>query len=200
MLTSPLAHHLIDLGPGDPAAAAPGALTPLGATHSMVKLNAAEATGYARGRGAALVELEQRITTQENNFASESEAARRHWVESESTRFATALSDGLSRLEQDVADGVARTLLPFVTERLRETALDHLAGAAEQLVTDSMPASLEISGPADLTAQLVKRLENLSVLVRIVPGDDVDLRVRADTSVLETRIKEWTARIAKAIA
>ena len=107
------------------------------------------------------------MSDQEARLRGEFEAARRRLVEGEARILEAKLEAGIEATRQDTAAAIARTLAPFIAGRLRDQALNDVVAAAEDLVRDSMPTTIEISGPADLMPVLAQRLEPLATVVRV---------------------------------
>lgn len=202
MQTSPLVQHLIDLNGDDaaPSGTAAGVLAPFGATHSAVRIAAADAAGFERGRQSTDAERAAVLSELETRHAHDLAEARRQWSEAEASRVATHLESSVAAMRVELAAAIARVLVPFVADRLRNDAVEDMVAAAESLVADAMPLTIEVSGPADLTAVLARRLETLGTVVRVAGASDAELRVRADERILETRMKEWLAQIEEALA
>jgi hypothetical protein len=199
MQTSPLARHLVTIGTSQAAVDAADVLAPHGATHSIARLAAAESEGYERGRAMAEAALAQRFQEQERHLDERLDAMRREWVAQQADHLERTLAESVTAMQAELADAVARTLLPFVERRLRQDALDEIALATEDLVKESLPLSIELSGPADLTSELAKRLDGLSTVCRVVANAGVELRVRAENKVLQTRIREFCEMLEDAV-
>lgn len=200
MQTSPLMQHLIDLN-GDASAPDTGAgvLAPFGATHSALRIAAADAAGFERGRQSTDAERAAVLSDMEARHARELAAARQQWSEAEASRIATHLEHGMAGMRTELAAAMVRALIPFIADRLRNQAVEDMVAAAEDLVADAMPLTIEVSGPADLAAVLARRLEPFGTVVRTAGASDAELRVRADARILETRIKDWLALVEGAL-
>lgn len=200
MQTSPLVQHLIDLNSDSEAQQSAGVLAPFGATHSPRRIAAADAAGFERGRRSSETEVVEKLAEIEARYAREQQEARRHWTETEASRLTTQLASSVAELRTEMSTAMARALVPFVEGRLRGHALDDLVAATVALVADAMPLTIEVSGSDDLAAILSRNLEPYGTVVRSVSSSTGELRVRADTQVLETRIKDWLATIEASLA
>ncbi len=199
MQTSPLLHHLVDLNSSEADRSGTSVLAPFGATHSASRIAAADAMGFERGVRAADTNLKQALSDQEARLRGEFEAARRRLVEGEARILEAKLEAGIEATRQDTAAAIARTLAPFIAGRLRDQALNDVVAAAEDLVRDSMPTTIEISGPADLMPVLAQRLEPLATVVRVAAVSSPEIRVRVDTRIIETRLSDWVIQIEGAL-
>jgi hypothetical protein len=195
MQTSPLVHFLIDLNSSESEQVDTNVLTPFGATHSASRIAAADAGGFERGRRTADQDLRVALTDLQAKLAREHGEARRQWVEAEGARMAETLERGMAAIRMEMAASIARTLAPFVIVRMREQAVEDIVAAAEELVNDGMPLTIEVSGPPDLAAVVTKRLEPLATVVRLAPVTTPELRVRVDTRIIETRLNDWVSLI-----
>lgn len=194
MQTSPLTKHLIDLN----AEAAQrseggGMLSPFGATHSQTKIASAEASGYERGRRSIEHEMRQAVTDLEARFAQERATIRREWTETQAQKLSVQLDEGMARLRLELSQSIAEVLVPFLAARLREQAVEDMTAAAEALVNEGLPPTVEVSGPADLTGAIARQLEPLATVVKIALVETPELRVKVDNRMLETRVKDWLA-------
>lgn len=199
MHTSPLVHHLIDLNVSERENAGGNVLAPFGATHSASRIAAADATGYERGLRNAESELNKALNEQETRLKGEFETARRQLLDGEAAKLASKIDEGMAALRKELAAALAQTIAPFVVGRLREQALEDVVTAAEDLVKDGTPLTIEVSGPADFTPVLVKRLEQSATVVRIAAVSSPEIRVRVDTRIIETRLSDWVAQIEGAL-
>lgn len=199
MQTSPLLHHLVDLNSSETERAGSSVLAPFGATHSASRIAAADATGFDRGLRTADANLKQALSDQEARLRNESEAGRRRLVEGEARILQTKLEEGLEAVRKEMAAAIARTLAPFIAGRLREQAMNDIVAAAEDLVKDGMPTTVEISGPPDLMPVLAQRLEPFATVVRVAAVSSPEIRVRIDTRIIETRLSDWVTQIEGAL-
>lgn len=195
MQTSPLVHFLIDLNSSETEQVDSNVLSPFGATHSASRIAAADASGFERGRRAGDQDLRQALADQHAKLTREHDEARRNWVETESARLVTSLEGSIRAIRSEMAASIAKTVAPFLVNKLREQAVEDIVAAAEDLVNDAMPLSIEVSGPPDLAALVTKRLEPLASVVRIAQVATPELRVRVDTRVIETRLNDWISLI-----
>jgi hypothetical protein len=65
---------------------------------------------------------------------------------------------------------------------------------ASLLATDAN-ISLSISGPADILESLRQHLSTRSTVVTYTESDDCDVRIVAGQATLETRLKDWMAKL-----
>jgi hypothetical protein len=195
MQTSPLVQHLIDLNSEPGPGADSGLLTPFGATHSQTRMAAAEAQGFERGRRSVDEGLRQAVADLEAKFAQEREVMRRQWTEAQAQKMQAHLEAGLAKLRLELAQSVAGVIGPFLANRLREEAVEELTTAAEALVNEGMPLTIEVSGPADLTGAIARQLEPLATVVKVALVETPELRVKVDNRMIETRFKDWVSLV-----
>lgn len=193
MQTSPLIQHLIDLNADPGQRSESGVLSPFGATHSQTRIAAAESQGFEKGRRSIEHELRQAVGDLEARFANERATIRKEWTEAQANKMRDQLDAGLARLRLELHQSVTQAIMPFLAARLREQAVEELTAAAEALVNEGMPPTVEISGPADLTAAIARQLEPLATVVKIALVETPELRVKVDNRMLETRFKDWLA-------
>lgn len=195
MQTSSLVHHLIDLNTSETERSADSVLAPYGATHSASRMATADAAGFERGRLSAQADVRQLLAEQEARFVRQRATDRQQWVDAQSSVLASRLDEGVAAVRQELAATISKVIVPFIVARLTEQAVGDLVAAADDLVKDSMPLTIEVSGPTDLRAEVVRRLEPLATVVRASPEQATELRVRVDDKILESRLTDWIALI-----
>lgn len=193
MQTSPLIQHLIDLNADPGQRSESGVLSPFGATHSQNRIAAAETQGYEKGRRSIEHEMRQTVGDLEARFAQERATIRKEWTDTQAQKMRDQLDEGLAKLRLELFQSLTRTMMPFLVARLREQAVEELTAAAEALVSEGTPPTVEISGPADLTGAIARQLEPLATVVKIALVEAPELRVKVDNRMIETRLKDWLA-------
>lgn len=155
----------------------------------------AVATVRAEERADAEWQLTEALAEQAKSLCVEHEAARKAWVEEQSDRIATSIEERFAALSEQLGVAAARALRPFLVERLVDRSVDDLATCIGRLMTDGTAAPLEIAGPADLLDRLAEKLGKHAAAVAFRPDDRADIVVTASETLVETRLREWVARL-----
>lgn len=174
---------------------------PLGvslAVETQRKIDEACAQVRAELRAEADDRLCRALDQQAARFTVELDTARRAWAEEEATVLAKAVSAAMADLKAQIAETAAAALRPFLAEGAREMALRDLIEQLGRILTDPNHPALTISGPADLLARVSAALAYDAGSVSFRPDGHPDVRVVAGTTIIETRIQEWIARLDRA--
>ncbi|GGK31053.1 hypothetical protein [Salinarimonas ramus] len=122
--------------------------------------------------------------------------ARAAWVAEEGERLAELIREGLAAIEERACEAAARALAPLVDALARDKALTDLAESVATLMRAEPALVLRARGPADLGAALMARLGDAAAAIRFTPDDSPDLVVEGEDVVIETRLTDWTRRVA----
>ena len=155
----------------------------------------AVATVRAEERADAEWQLTEALAEQAKSLCAEQEAARKAWVEEQSDRIAISIEERFAALGEQLGVAAARALRPFLVERLVDRSVDDLATCIGRLMTDGTAAPLEIAGPADLLDRLAEKLGKHAAAIAFRPDDRADIVVTASETLVETRLREWVARL-----
>ncbi|MBS1166140.1 MAG: hypothetical protein H6R00_2165 [Proteobacteria bacterium] len=155
----------------------------------------AAATVRAEERADAEWQLTEALAEQAKSLRDEQEVARKAWVEEQSDRIAAVLEERFAALSEQLGVAATRALRPFLVERLVDRSVEDLAACIGRLMTDGTAAPLEIAGPADLLDRLAEKLGRHAAAIAFRPDDRADIVVTASETLIETRLREWVARL-----
>ena len=152
-------------------------------------------TVRAEERADAEWQLTEALAEQAKSLCAEHEAARKAWVEEQSNQIAASIEERFTALGEQLGVAAARALRPFLVERLVDRSVEDLATCIERLMTDGTATPIEIVGPADLLDRLAEKLGAHAAAVAFRPDDRADIVVTASETLVETRLREWVARL-----
>ncbi|PKR90684.1 hypothetical protein CXZ10_04810 [Pleomorphomonas diazotrophica] len=173
-------------------------IEPLGySVAEEIERRVAEAVAAVRAeeRADAEWQLTEALAEQARSLRAEQEVARNAWVEEQSDRIAAAIDARFAELGEQLGVAAARALRPFLVERVVDRSVDDLADCLRGLMTDGSAPPLEITGPADLLDRLAEKLGGHAAAITFRPGDHADIVVTAGETLIETRLREWVARL-----
>lgn len=199
MQTSSLIQHLVDLNTAEAEQSQKGTLAPFGATHSASRLSKAEEAGYERGRASLQAEMRQAVLDMKTDADARLRDHREQWVEKEAEKLASDVEAGLAKVRLEMAESLTRMLLPFLAGRLEEAALEEIAVAAGGVINECAGVTVELSGREDLSRDLAGRLEMSADYVKVSPDEKPEVRVKIDSTLLETRLADWLKDIEGAL-
>jgi len=168
-------------------------------TGLAAKLEETLARGIETGRAAAQAEFDVELEAQRSLFAQQLAAERQAWATGTGEKLATDLLAGLQELEARIAETVARILKPFVGAQLHRQAVAELQASLDVLVSANPGTGLHISGPEDILQVVREQLAGKTMAVTYAPSDDCDVRIVAGQAMLETRLKDWMAKLEEAV-
>ncbi|PIP01191.1 hypothetical protein [Pleomorphomonas carboxyditropha] len=162
-----------------------------------IERRVAEAVAAVRAeeRADAEWQLTEALAEQARTLQAEHEASRKAWVEEQSERIAAAIDGRFVSLGEQLGVAAARALRPFLVERMVDRSVADLNDCIERLLSDGTAPSLEITGPADLLDRLAERLDQHAAAITFRPDDRSDIVVTAGETLIETRLREWVARL-----
>lgn len=155
------------------------------------QLAEARARGYEAGREAERCALAAKLEQSAAEFQERLRGDRQVWAAEEGAKLAQGLARGLIELEQRVGEAVALLLKPFLPVAVREKAVAELSRQIKTLVAGDSAVALSISGPADLLQAVRSALPPGLSSVDFEENDDCEIHVRADGTLIETRLRAW---------
>ena len=155
------------------------------------------ARGVSAGKAAALAEIETKLEAERTYYAQQLELERYTWANREAEKLAEKVSTCLNEIETNIAAVTARILKPFLAENAHRQAIAELLDALETLIGKDQGMTLEIFGPADLLQLIREKLRDRNVAALFTPGDEIDVRVVAGQTILETSLGGWMDQLRK---
>ena len=162
------------------------------------KLEAAYARGADEARLTADAEHERKLAQAMAHAAEQQSVERARWASEQAEVLVGRLTSAVEALETRIADTVGRILTPFLTAELRSASVAALAESIRTLLSGGSQPALRVSGPEDLLSALRERLGAGPVAIEWEPNGEVEVKVSADDSVIETELQSWLKRFAGA--
>jgi len=155
------------------------------------------AAGVEEGMARARAEAEARIAVLEQAHAEELATRERLWADRLAADLVTRLQEGFRHLARQLEEAVADILTPLMRDAMREQALADLAATITTLAEEGV--RMQVKGPSSLIEALKARLPDCPFEAQV---DEAlaDIRVHLADAVIETRLGEWQARLAEAVA
>jgi hypothetical protein len=160
------------------------------------KVADAQAEGRRIGRDEAERAFEARLAVERESFAQLLVDERARWSAEESERLAQAFTAAAETLVATVSEASSRALVPFVTGRAREIAIADLVATLRALLTNGKHPVVTVSGARDLMAEIANRLGSRADGLTFEATDGLDVRVTADSTIIETQLAAWLDRLA----
>jgi hypothetical protein len=154
---------------------------------------------YRRGHTAGLAEGESRLAEERVRSAIRLGEERAKWSDQQAVAVVNGFDAACREIESNIASSVARILLPFLADAVRDKAIGSLVEQISALTSNSPVPVFRVTGPSELI-DLVRTQLNLAGRsgVEYQSADTVEVRALADQTTIETRISTWMDRLKEA--
>lgn len=162
----------------------------------------AEAVAAAEEQLSDKLAGEHAASLQAERDRHEQDIAELHqqFAEEASTKVLAAVVEMEERLVELTGSVTARILGNFLTEDIRTRSLQKLADLIKDALTDGETARIRAQGSLSFFQALTDRLPGYADQLAFTESPNFDLTVTIDDSVYETRLAEWSAALAEALA
>lgn len=146
---------------------------------------------YERGLTEGRAEIQAKWDADIARLNDAHAAARAAWADAESAKFGADLSQGLSDIEDHIAEVVARILAPFLEAGIRNTAVDALRSTVRGLWNNDNGLYITGSAPADLLDRLNDTAAAAEMRAADLTAGDTEIRLKIGDMIVETRMAVW---------
>jgi hypothetical protein len=154
---------------------------------------------YRRGHIAGLAEGESKLAEERVRSAIRLGEERAKWSDQQAVAIVNGFDAACREIESNIASSVARILLPFLADAVRDKAIGSLVEQIAALTSSSPVPAFRVTGPNELI-DLVRTQLNLAGRsgVEYQSADTVEVRVLVDQTRIETQISTWMDRLKEA--
>jgi len=154
---------------------------------------------YRRGHAAGLAEGDAKLAEERVRSAIRLGEERAKWSDQQAVAIVNGFDAACREIESNIASSVARILLPFLAEAVRDKAIGSLVEQISTLTSNSPVPAFRVTGPSELI-DLVRTQLTLAgrTGVEYQSADTVEVRVLADQTTIETQISIWMDRLKEA--
>src|SRR6266702_5318494 len=154
---------------------------------------------HRRGDAAGLAEGEAKLAEERVRSAIRLGEERAKWSDQQAVAIVSGFETACREIETNIASSVARILLPFLADAVRDKAIGALVEQIAALTSNSPVPVFRVTGPSDLLNLVKAQLDATSrSAVEYQTADTVEVRVLADQTTIETQISTWTDRLNEA--
>lgn len=154
---------------------------------------------YRRGYAAGLAEGDAKLAEERVRSAIRLGEERAKWSDQQAVAVVSSFDAACREIESNIASSVARILLPFLADAVRDKAIGSLVEQIAALTGSSPVPVFKITGPGDLLDLVRKQLEAARRTgVEYEAAETFEVRVVADQTVIETQISAWAERLKEA--
>ncbi|MET4386166.1 hypothetical protein ABIB73_001911 [Bradyrhizobium sp. F1.4.3] len=154
---------------------------------------------YRRGYTAGLAEGDTKLAEERVRSAIRLGEERAKWSDQQAVAIVNGFATACREIESNIASSVARILLPFLADAVRDKAIGALVEQIAALTSNSPVPVFRVTGPSDLIDLVKTQLDAASRSgVEYRAADTVEVRVLADQTTIETQISTWIDRLREA--
>jgi hypothetical protein len=154
---------------------------------------------YRRGHAAGMAEGDARIAEERVRSAIRLGEERAKWSDQQAVAIVSGFETACREIETNIASSVARILLPFLADAVRDKAIGSLVEQIAALTGNSPVPVFKVTGPSELLDLVKKQLETARRTgIEYEAADTFEVRVVADQTVIETQITAWSERLKEA--
>ncbi|MBR0960952.1 hypothetical protein [Bradyrhizobium japonicum] len=154
---------------------------------------------YRRGHAAGVAEGEAKLAEERVRSAIRLGEERAKWSDQQAVAIVSGFEAACREIETNIASSVARILLPFLAEAVRDKAIESLVEQVAALTGNSPAPVFKVTGPSELLDLVKTQLEaSRRTGIAYEAADTLEVRVVADQTVIETQISAWSERLKEA--
>ena len=151
---------------------------------------------YRRGHAAGVAEGDARVAEERVRSAIRLGEERGKWSDQQAVAIVSGFETACREIETNIASSVARILLPFLADAVRDKAIGSLVEQIAALTGNSPIPAFKVTGPSELLDLVRTQLEaSRRTGIAYETADTVEVRVVADQTVIETQIAAWGERL-----
>ncbi|MET4151748.1 hypothetical protein BjapCC829_37465 [Bradyrhizobium barranii] len=154
---------------------------------------------YRRGHAAGVAEGDARIAEERVRSAIRLGEERAKWSDQQAATIVGGFETACREIETNIASSVARILLPFLADAVRDKAIGSLVEQIAALTGNSPVPVFKITGPGELLDLVRSQLQTARRTgIEYEAAETFEVRVVADQTVIETQIAAWSERLNEA--
>lgn len=154
---------------------------------------------YRRGHAAGIAEGDSRVAEERVRSAIRLGEERSKWSDQQAVAIVNGFEAACREIETNIASSVARILLPFLAEAVRDKAIESLVEQIAALTGNSPVPVFKVTGPGELLDLVRTQLDaSRRTGIQYEAAETFEVRVVADQTVIETQISAWSERLNEA--
>ncbi|MBR0876087.1 hypothetical protein ABIF65_006498 [Bradyrhizobium japonicum] len=154
---------------------------------------------YRRGHAAGVAEGDARVAEERVRSAIRLGEERAKWSDQQAATIVGGFETACREIETNIASSVARILLPFLADAVRDKAIGSLVEQIAALTGNSPVPVFKITGPGELLDLVRSQLQAARRTgIEYEAAETFEVRVVADQTVIETQIAAWSERLNEA--
>lgn len=154
---------------------------------------------YRRGLAAGVAEGDTKLAEERVRSAIRLGEERAKWSDQQAVAIVSGFEAACREIETNIASSVARILLPFLADAVRDKAIGSLVEQIAALTGSSSAPAFKVTGPSELLELVKTQLQaSRRIGIEYETAEMPEVRVVADQTVIETQISAWSERLKEA--
>ncbi|WP_038934804.1 hypothetical protein [Bradyrhizobium japonicum] len=154
---------------------------------------------YRRGHAAGVAEGDAGVAEERVRSAIRLGEERAKWSDQQAATIVGGFETACREIETNIASSVARILLPFLADAVRDKAIGSLVEQIAALTGNSPVPVFKVTGPGELLDLVRTQLQTARRTgIEYEAAETFEVRVVADQTVIETQIAVWSERLNEA--
>ncbi|RXH25990.1 hypothetical protein XH99_23160 [Bradyrhizobium nanningense] len=154
---------------------------------------------YRRGHAAGVAEGDAKLAEERVRSAIRLGEERAKWSDQQAVAIVSGFEAACREIETNIASSVARILLPFLADAVRDKAIGSLVEQIAALTGSSSVPAFKVTGPSELLDLVRTQLAaSRRIGIEYEAAEALEVRVVADQTVIETQISAWSERLKEA--
>ncbi|MCA1409972.1 hypothetical protein I6F30_02170 [Bradyrhizobium sp. NBAIM20] len=154
---------------------------------------------YRRGHAAGVAEGDAKLAEERVRSAIRLGEERAKWSDQQAVAIVSGFEAACREIETNIASSVARILLPFLADAVRDKAIGSLVEQIAALTGSSSAPAFKVTGPSELLDLVKTQLEaSRRTGIAYEAAETLEVRVVADQTAIETQISAWSERLKEA--
>jgi hypothetical protein len=158
--------------------------------------------GVAEGRSQERHEIDRQTAELSIDFERRLEEARSGFSNALAGQVADEVRNGIERARLEISTHVATALLPILRAGVTRAAITSFVAELGEMVELTEGIAIDVACPRELV-ELVREALGEAMgrrgappgSVRCLPGDTIEVRVKVNDTVIETRLADWLSRL-----
>jgi len=158
--------------------------------------------GVAEGRAQERHEIDRQTAELSIDFERRLEEARGGFSKALAGQLADEMRNGIERARLEISTHVATALVPILRAGVTRAAIASFVSELGEMVELTEGITIDVACPRELVEPVREALGEAMGRrgappgsVRCIPGDTIEVRVKINDTVIETRLADWLSRL-----
>jgi hypothetical protein len=167
-----------------------------------VRLQESYQQGVAEGRAQERHEIDRQTTELSIDFERRLEEARGGFSKALAGQLADEVRNGIERARLEISTHVATALVPILRAGVTRAAIASFVAELGEMVELTEGVTIDVACPRELVESVREALGEAMGRrgappgsVRCIPSDIIEVRVKVNDTVIETRLADWLSRL-----